>query len=94
MEDGYDLDNLVNEAERLVVKELKNQLHDAEGICRCQECFLDMAAYALNNVRPYYHVSLMGNLYAQAAEDTGYAEEINKAVKKAIQKVQNNPAHD
>jgi competence protein ComFB len=95
LKDEYDFENLVNEAESLVLKELEAQLPEHEGICTCQDCVLDMAAYALNNVKPYYRVSLMGTLYARAATDeSAYGKEIHKAVKEAIKKISANPSHD
>ena len=63
-------------------------------ICTCQDCVLDMAAYALNNVKPSYRVSLMGSFAAGRAEDAGYAKEISRVVREAIEKVRANPSHD
>jgi competence protein ComFB len=95
LKDAYDFEFLVNEAERLVLDELEEQLTaDGEGnICKCQDCVLDMAAYALNNVRPAYRASLMGKLYATNVEDSEYGEEIRSAVALAIEKVRKNPMH-
>jgi competence protein ComFB len=95
LKDEYDFENLINEAESFVLKELEIQLDETEEVCTCQDCVLDMAAFALNNVKPYYRVSLMGTLYARATSDeTAYGREIRKAVKEAIKKVQANPSHD
>jgi len=94
LKDHYDFDSLVNEAERTVLNELEAQMAVAVDICRCQDCVLDMAAYALNNVKPTYRVSLMGSVYARAAADVGYAGEISRAVADAIKKIKANPSHD
>jgi competence protein ComFB len=95
LKDRYDFENLTNEAETLVMTELEKQLEKADGVCTCQDCVLDMAAYALNNVKPYYRVSLMGTLYARAtADESAYGKEIKKAVEEAIKKVKVNPSHD
>jgi competence protein ComFB len=96
IKDAYDFDFLVNEAERLVLDELEEQLgKDTENkICKCQDCILDMAAYALNNVRPVYRASLLGKLYSDAIGGTEYEEEITAAVEAAIEKVSKNPMHD
>jgi competence protein ComFB len=95
LEDRYDLEFLVNEAERMVLEELEEQLSkDTEGtICKCEECVLDMAAYALNNVPPAYRASLLGSLYAKAMDQTEYAEKVKKAVQEAIEVVSKNPNH-
>jgi competence protein ComFB len=95
LKDEYDFENLINEAESLVLKELEAQIGEADELCTCQDCVLDMAAFALNNVKPYYRVSLMGTLYARATTDqTEYGREIKKAVREAIKKVHANPSHD
>ena len=94
LKDIYDFDSLVNEAERTVLSELETQMTAAAGICRCQDCVLDMAAYALNNVKPTYRVSLMGSVYARAVNNVEYAAEISRAVAEAIKKIKANPSHD
>ena len=94
LKDRYDFDSLVNEAERTVLSELEAQMAAAANICKCQDCVLDMAAYALNNVKPTYRVSLMGTVYARAVNDIEYAAEISRAVADAIKKIKGNPSHD
>jgi competence protein ComFB len=94
--DNYDFELLVNEAEKLVLEELGGQLESFSGtICRCNECVVDMAAMALNAVKPLYRVSLLGTLYAsQAMNEESYAKSAREAVARAIEKVRKNPAHD
>ncbi|MGA2764230.1 MAG: late competence development ComFB family protein [Spirochaetia bacterium] len=94
LRDKYDFDTLVNQSEREVLAELEVQLARTPGLCTCQECVLDMAAYALNKVRPAYRVSLMGSVYASAGARGQHAREIAEAVREAIQKVKSNPSHD
>jgi competence protein ComFB len=94
MKEEYDFDILVNEAETLVIRELESQLAATPGACTCQDCVLDMAAYALNNVKPNYRVSLMGKLYARAMDQGDYGKEIKAAVQEAVRKVQGNRSHD
>ncbi len=92
LSDEYNFEELRNDAERLVIDELEQQLLNAPAsVCRTEECILDMAAFALNMVRPMYRVTLLGRLYAANVEE-GYAEEIRRAVQKAIQKVNSNPS--
>jgi competence protein ComFB len=94
--DNYNFELLVNESEKLVLKELENQLEVYEGIiCRCNDCVVDMAAMALNTVKPFYRFSLLGTLYAaQAMDDKSYADSVKQAVSQAIEKVRKNPSHD
>jgi competence protein ComFB len=94
--DTYDFDLLKNEAEQLVLHELERQLAaQTEDVCRCNECVVDMAAVALNSVKPLYRFSLLGTLYAaQAMNEQSYADSVQQAVAQAIEKVRTNPAHD
>ena len=95
-EDSYDFYLLKNEAEQLVLHELESQLEaQASEICRCNECVVDMAAMALNAVKPMYRFSLLGTLYAaQAMNEQAYADSVQEAVAQAIAKVSGNPSHD
>ncbi|MDR2943224.1 MAG: late competence development ComFB family protein [Treponema sp.] len=91
----YNFDLLKNEAEVLVIREMENQLKKETDMCLCNECVVDIAAIALNSVKPLYRFSLLGTLYAsQAMTEQSYADSVKKAVSEAIQKVKNNPAHD
>ncbi len=94
LREEHNFDLLVNEAERLVIEELERQLGARGEVCVCEDCVLDMAAFALNNVRPYYRVSLMGTLYAHAIEQTDYVNAVKKAVFDAVEKIKSNPSHD
>ncbi|MDR0487571.1 MAG: late competence development ComFB family protein [Treponema sp.] len=94
--DNYNFELLKNEAEILIIKEIESQLeNEPEEMCRCNECIVDMAAMALNNVKPLYRFSLLGTLYAsQAMTEQVYADSVRQAVAQAIEKVKTNPAHD
>lgn len=94
--DDYNFDLLKNEAEVLVIKEIEQQLEaETDQMCRCNECVVDIAAIALNSVKPLYRFSLLGTLYAsQAITEQVYAESIKNAVAEAVKKVKGNPAHD
>jgi competence protein ComFB len=96
--EDYDFSILVNETENLVVDELERRLGELDdpSICVCQECVLDMAAFALNALKPIYRVSLLGTMYAHAhaMDGGGYIAEVRKLVDAAIHKVHANPAHD
>ncbi|MCL1815063.1 MAG: late competence development ComFB family protein [Treponema sp.] len=94
--DTFDFEILKNESEKLVVEELGRQLDVRKGpICRCETCVVDMAAMALNAVKPLYRVSLLGTQYAaQAMSESSYAKSLKDSVTKAIDRVRKNPAHD
>jgi len=92
----YDFQLLKNEAENLVIKDLERQLGSfPEPICKCNECILDMAAIALNTVKPLYRVSLLGTLYtASAMDEKKYGTSLREAVFNAIERVRKNPSHE
>ena len=85
--DRYNFEDLVNEAERLVLDELERRLADrAHEASLDEDVILDMAAYALNQVAPLYRVNLLGRLYAQNVPEE-YRAEISAAVDSAIRKI-------
>ena len=94
--DEYNFDLLKNEAEVLVIREVEQQLNlEPEETCRCNDCVVDIAAIALNTVKPLYRFSLLGTLYAsQAMTEQTYAGSVKDAVTFAIKKVRKNPSHD
>jgi competence protein ComFB len=93
--DKYDFDVLKNETERLVIDELERQAADRPGLCLCEECVLDMAALALNAIKPLYRVSLLGTLYtSRAMDEMAYAQGVRQAVSTAIDRVGANPSHE
>ncbi len=98
--DDYEFELLVNEAEKMVIDVLEEQLNiikESEGednLCRCQDCILDMCALALNNLKPYYRSSFTGRVYAQGLiYNDEYKTGVINSVKNAIKKVRKNPSH-
>ena len=92
--ESYDFNSLSNEAEELVVSEIEKQIPDYPELCTCSEGILDVAAYALNSVRPRYRVSLLDSVFVDAEERSNYLAEIRRAVRDGILKVSTNPPHD
>ena len=93
--DPYDLEYLVNESEKMVLKEVENQLNSLPNyICTCKECVLDVIALALNSINPLYRVTLIGKIYTNAVTSSkSYENNIRNVVSKAIEKVHMNPYH-
>jgi competence protein ComFB len=87
-----DFQSLENAAEDLVIDELERQLEGAidPKIPRNAEAVLDMAAYALNIVKPMYRVNLLGRLYTGALQ-AEYGGIIRSAVREAIDRISSNP---
>ncbi len=94
LREQYDFEQLTNEAEELVLAELEAQMKRAPGLCSCHDCVLDMAACALNAVRPSYRVSLLGAVETPNERRASYDQEIREAVRTAIERVQRNRSHD
>jgi len=96
LKDKYSFDNLKNEAENLILDELERQLEAYSlPVCKCNDCVTDMAALALNSVKPLYRVSLLGSLYTASAMDKkAYATSVRDAVFKAVEKIRKNPSHE
>ena len=94
--ESYNFEFLINEAEHVVLDELESELLKewTADVCKCQDCVLDMAALALNNIEPKYRVSLMGTLYAHNLKDSEYAEKVREKVVESIKKISENPSHD
>lgn len=88
LQDRYNFEDLVNEAERIVLDELEVQLA-GELDSVTEDEILDMAAYALNNIHPRYRVNLLGRLYARSTSES-YQSEVTNAVAEAISKVRTN----
>lgn len=88
----YDLSELTNQMENYVFDELERQLDTIsdEDICKCNDCVLDMACFALNNLTPRYRSSLMGSLYAEVNRDE-VKRSVSGSVGDAVQKISQNP---
>lgn len=87
LHDYFNFEDLINEAERLVLDELGRQLEtEVKTGAVDEETVLDMAAYAMNQVRPMYRVNLLGRLYADTLMRE-HGEEIRSAVRGAIAKI-------
>lgn len=93
--DKYDFDILVNETENIVIEELERQLNEVndEDICKCEECVLDMAAFALNRLPPKYRASFTGKIYAQQYYEGDFKKQVEESVRLAIEKISSNPSH-
>lgn len=91
---GLHFDSLVNEAEALVVEEMGRQLPAHAGLCTCEDCLMDIAAYALNKVRPRYRVALLDRVLTSRSDAAAYSREVQRAVAEAILTIKANPSHD
>lgn len=87
-----DLRNLMEEE---VIYTIKKLLKDRDDICVCDKCQLDIAAIALNNLKPKYVATEKGSVYAKA--DTlnyQFDADLIREIIKAIKIVGEKPRHD
>lgn len=87
-----DLRNLMESEVKNAVNKL---LKDNKDICNCDRCKLDIAAIALNNLKPRYVVTDEGGLYGKL-DTMNYQFDVDlvKEVAKAIEIVSKNPHHN
>lgn len=84
---------LRNLIEEVVLSSVADYLKK-EGICDCDQCQLDVAAIALNNLPPRYVVTSKGASYAKADMlDMQKYIDIIGAITKAIRLVKEHPRH-
>lgn len=86
---------LKNLMEDEVLNIIDRVLENRDDICKCDKCKLDIAAIALNRLKPKYVVSNKGSLYAKA-ETLNYQYEANILIEitRAMNIVGENPHHD
>ena len=84
--DMYDFSIINNEAFNLVIEEMENQLSPEEKMDN-EDFILDVATYALNQVKPAYRATLLGKLYTQSLKESKYMDSVKNAVSEAIKKI-------
>lgn len=63
--------------------------------CDCMKCRSDIAAYALNNVRPKYVVTQKGELYSKTVQfDSSFDTKLMILISEAVVKIKENPRHE
>jgi len=86
LRDEVDLSPLSNAVENWVIDILEAELENWPQIRDNHENILDVMAYALNQIKPQYYVTLLGNLYAQSPTEEQLTE-VREAVLKALTKI-------
>ncbi|HCF51547.1 MAG TPA: competence protein ComFB [Syntrophomonas sp.] len=86
---------IVNVVEQAVWDLMRRVLEEKHGICTCPKCQADIAALALNNLKPRYVTSAKGEALARAdsLDQTTYIA-VLVALAKAIEQVAPNPRHE
>lgn len=84
-----------NIVEKLVWDNMDTVIDQKPGMCRCEICRSDIAAYALNKLPPHYVSTVKGSAItrAQFIENQNYLDLII-ILTEAVEKVSANPRHE
>ncbi|SHG51543.1 competence protein ComFB [Thermosyntropha lipolytica DSM 11003] len=86
---------IVNVVEKMVWDKMDAVLAKKQDICQCEKCRADIAAYALNKLKPRYVASSRGEVFVKAQYmDVGLAADVLVALTEAAEVVGKNPKHD
>lgn len=85
---------LKNMVEDFVWDFMKQAYEKYPDACQCEVCTHDVAALALNELKPHYVVREEGEVYTKISLlESQYRADLLVAVTKAILRVQANPRH-
>ncbi|BCZ46347.1 hypothetical protein psyc5s11_24140 [Clostridium gelidum] len=88
------MNNVINYME-IWVKEYMDIILEKEEGCKCDKCKRDVFTLSMNNLKPYYVATPLGEIIAKIESTKQQVEtDIIVQVTKAINKVQNSPNHD
>ncbi len=92
---GFDLSEINNINEELVIELMEKILNADKTICRCHLCIEDIYALSLNNLPPLYVQSTFKETTFQDNRLTRILDraKVEKAVREATSRVNSNPYH-
>ncbi|NLW44493.1 MAG: late competence development ComFB family protein [Syntrophomonadaceae bacterium] len=83
-----------NVMEKIVWDNIDRVLAEVPDVCRCQTCRNDIAAYALNHLKPRYATTHKGEVITKAATlETQQFLDVIAALTMAVKQVGKNPRH-
>lgn len=89
------LAKITNVVETMVWEVMDSMLEQKPDMCRCENCRADMAAYALNRLRPHYAATKKGEVLAKTASlDRSIKVSLLVALTEAMEIVKANPRHE
>lgn len=87
--------HLKNYMEEIVFHQIKDILKDINNMCDCEQCIMDIAAIALNDLPPKYVVTEKGEVYSKiSALKQQFDVDVIAAITKAAVIVKRKPKHD
>ena len=86
---------LKNYMEEVVLQKIDSVIARYPYCCKCEQCRLDIAALALNNLPPRYVSTHKGDIFVRIQEMEGKNDvDVIQAIAKAIEIVGKNPRHE
>lgn len=92
---GYDLSEISNLNEELVIELMEKVLDENKSICRCQLCIEDIFALSLNKLKPLYVQSSTREGIFKEYDLTKILdrEKVKEAILEAVNRVTRYPHH-
>lgn len=85
---------LKNHMEIVVDRMLQRFLEKDPDLCPCENCILDVKAFALNNLPPQYFVTEKGEVFTKAKDLTiQFEADVVRALVEGIDRVKLHPRH-
>lgn len=86
---------VTNVAEKAVWENIDSVIAQKPNMCKCPKCRADVAAFALNSIKPRYTVSEAGTIMTRAELlDPSSMANILVALATAVELVSRKPRHD
>ena len=83
-----------NYMEQVVEKALAEYLKNEKDICTCDQCFSDMCAMALNQMKPHYATTARGAAFLDSEQkNIAFVVQVVSSIKGAANKVRQTPRH-
>jgi len=83
-----------NYMEQVVEKAMAEYLRNEKEICTCPQCVADMAAMALNQLKPHYATTVRGAAFLESEQkNLEFVVKVVSAIKGAAEKVKQSPRH-
>jgi competence protein ComFB len=93
LEQEYNLDQVRNRSADLVIARVEQLLAEEHDMCRCEQCVLDLVAWALNHVSPQYGASMLEPLSPNPDQVRKVQIEIELAIEQGLKRVRARPGH-
>jgi competence protein ComFB len=94
LNERYDVEKMKNRTEEMVFEAIQKEIDKGGDTCSCEECVLDLAAYALNHVRPRYYTSLLAPLTPRPEAARKAQVEIELAIASGLKKLKSHRHHE